>query len=857
MKLGLSIMITARSEERLTRTLPVEQHRLQMIRARSKFFFQGGQKFFARGVTYGPFPPEGGVHLPSGEVRAKDIRMIREAGFNLLRIYHVPPADFLDDCAKEDLRVLVTIPWEQHVCFLDSKEVRRKIRETVCLAVGKNNGHPALLGYTVGNEVPSGIVRWYGADRMERFIESLVDAAKQVDGLSLMTYANYPSTEYLLPSNVDFFCFNVYLHRQAELERYLARLQNLVGDKPLILGEFGLDTQRHGQEEQARMLKWHVESVWRMGLAGTILFSWTDEWYTGGHLVEDWKFGLVDSKRKPKKAYRELQSLFSAPLKLSLKEVPKVSVVVATYNGSRTLEACLQSLVELDYPDYEVIVVDDGSTDRTFEIIRGYPMVNYIRQSVNRGLSVARNDGIAAATGEIVAFTDSDCIADKDWLSYLVQTLESGDYAAVGGPNISPPAHDRTQACVAAAPGSPSHVLLTDTEAEHIPGCNMAFYKWALGTIDSFDPVFRKAGDDVDVCWRLLQGGFKIGFSPSAIVWHHRRFTIGAYYRQQAGYGEAEALLRFKHLLYFGATGAAKWKGAVYGTPRFSRWLTRPIVYHGIFGFGLFQCVYPRRESDFVHVVSSIEWVFTTMAFVLLALKVHELWAVAIAMAACTLGVALSYGFQAKVEARFSSLRSRLLTSFLALTQPLLRGWARYYTRTKEKRTPRRVIYSKVGLAEEIDWYRPATLAFWSDLGAGREQLLGTLREFLEQEGWRFSIDTGWDDWDLLVYGNRWSQVRLLSVTEEHGHGKRLTRVHIAPELSVLSKVVATVAAVITLWTLIKVGYESLFYVAAVIFFLLMLLYSSFSRRNRIAQIVKVAARRCGMLLLAPAAKKS
>src|SRR3989338_5159835 len=112
------------------------------------------------------------------------------------------------------------------------------------------------------------------------------------------------------------------------------------------------------------MLKWHVESVWRAGLAGTILFSWTDEWYTGGHLIEDWKFGLVGSDRKPKKAYRELQSLFSRPLKLSLKKAPEVSVVVATSNGSRTLEACLQSLVELDYPHYEVIVVDDGSTDR-------------------------------------------------------------------------------------------------------------------------------------------------------------------------------------------------------------------------------------------------------------------------------------------------------------------------------------------------------------------------------------------------------------------------------------------------------------------------------------------------------------
>jgi len=850
-------MITARPEEPLSKPLPVEQHRLQMIRARSKFFFQGGQKFFGRGVTYGPFAPEGGVQLPSGEVRARDLRMIREGGFNLVRIYHVPPADFLDDCAKEELRVLVTIPWEQHVCFLDSKEVRRRIRESVRQAVGRNIGHPALLGYTVGNEVPSGIVRWYGADRMERFIESLVDAAKEVDGLSLMTYANYPSTEYLLPTNVDFFCFNVYLHRQAELERYLARLQNLVGDKPLILGEFGLDTQRHGQEEQAKMLEWHVESVWKMGLAGTILFSWTDEWYTGGHLVEDWKFGIVDADRKPKKAYRELRNLFSKPLQFNRKKAPSVSVVVATYNGARTLEACLQSLVELDYPDFEVIVVDDGSTDRTPEIVRGYPSVRLIREPANRGLSVARNTGIAASTGEIVAFTDSDCIADKDWLNYLVQTLESGDYAAVGGPNISPPAHDRVQACVAAAPGSPSHVLLTDVEAEHVPGCNMAFYKWALETIDGFDPIFRKAGDDVDVCWRLLQGGFKIGFSPSAVVWHHRRFTVGAYYRQQMGYGEAEALLRFKHLLYFGATGAAKWKGEVYGVPRFSRWLTRPIVYHGIFGMGLFQCVYPRRESEFVHVVSSVEWVFATLAFALLSLRIHELWAVVAAMVLCTIGVAISYGFQAKIESGFGSPRSRLLTSFLALTQPLLRGLARYATRMKEKRTPRRVIYSKVGLAEEVDWYRPATLAFWSGEGAGREQLLRTLREFLDQEGWRYSLDTGWDNWDLQIYGNRWSQVRLLSVTEEHGDGKRLTRVHIVPELSVLARVVASVAAVVTLWTLIKVGYDSLFYVTAVIFFLLMLLYSSFSRRNRIAQIVKVAARRCGMVLLAPVAKKS
>ena len=116
-----------------------------------------------------------------------------------------------------------------------------------------------------------------------------------------------------------------------------------------------------------------------------------------------------------------------------------------------------------------------------------FPRVTNIKQK-NRGLSVARNVGIAAATGEVVAFTDSDCMVDRDWLYFLVHTLLSGDFAAVGGPNISPPATDWIQATVGAAPGSPSHVLLTDTIAEHVPGCNMAYHKWALEMIGGFDP---------------------------------------------------------------------------------------------------------------------------------------------------------------------------------------------------------------------------------------------------------------------------------------------------------------------------------------------------------------------------------
>jgi cellulose synthase/poly-beta-1,6-N-acetylglucosamine synthase-like glycosyltransferase len=278
----------------------------------------------------------------------------------------------------------------------------------------------------------------------------------------------------------------------------------------LITGEFGLDTQRHPEEEQAEMLHWHIESVVRGGLAGTFLYTWTDEWWCNGQDITDWAFGLTTRERKPKKALSTVKELFSngesMSRKVTLPRYPKVSVIVCSYNGAKTLHRCLESLKRLDYPDYEVILVDDGSNDNTQEIAARHPWIVNVRQE-NSGLSVARNVGAQSATGELLAYTDSDCMADPDWLYFMVGTLLSGNYAGVGGPNISPPAENWIQACVAAAPGGPNHVLLTDLVAEHIPGCNMAFYKWTSERVGGFDPEYRKAGDDVDLCWRLQQEG--------------------------------------------------------------------------------------------------------------------------------------------------------------------------------------------------------------------------------------------------------------------------------------------------------------------------------------------------------------
>src|SRR5207244_38416 len=212
----------------------------------------------------------------------------------------------------------------------------------------------------------------------------------------------------------------------------------------------------------------------------------TDDWYSRGKDVDDWDFGLTDRARAPKPALNAVRAAFAdTPLPSSL-PWPRISVVVCSYNGHRTIRDCLNGLEKIRYPDYEVIVVNDGSTDRLAEIVREYAWVRLIGTE-NRGLSAARNTGMAAATGEIVAYLDDDASPDPHWLQYLAAAFLKTGCAAVGGPNIPFPDDGPVAACVASAPGGPTPVLLTDTEAEHLAGCNMAFRKSELQAIGGFD----------------------------------------------------------------------------------------------------------------------------------------------------------------------------------------------------------------------------------------------------------------------------------------------------------------------------------------------------------------------------------
>src|SRR5438874_2581435 len=108
-------------------------------------------------------------------------------------------------------------------------------------AAARGRGHASVVAYSIGNEIPASVVRWHGAARVQRFLAELADVCRQADPDGLVTYANYPSTEYLELPFLDFATFNVYLHDPAAFRRYLFRLHHLAGDRPVLLGEFGMD----------------------------------------------------------------------------------------------------------------------------------------------------------------------------------------------------------------------------------------------------------------------------------------------------------------------------------------------------------------------------------------------------------------------------------------------------------------------------------------------------------------------------------------------------------------------------------------------------------------------------------------
>ncbi len=716
--------------------------------ARGKCIFDGEQKFYVRGVSYGPFPVNSrGERYPEPERAAADFALMRSMGVNTVRVYVPPPSWMFDAALEAGLRLMIGIPWPFHMAFLDEPGMAAEIRETIRKGVTEMRSHAgAILAFSLGNEVRSDIVRWHGPRAVSRFLAELYDLGKQLAPDTLFTYSNYPSAEYLDLNFLDFVSFNVYLHREADFRRYLTHLMGITGGHPLVLSETGMDTIREGEQHQAELLAWQGRAAFEVGLSGVIVFAFTDEWHTGGSEITDWAFGLVRKDRSPKLAVDTIKQIYSEPLPPALKNTPKVSVVVPSFNAAVTLGACLDSLKTLNYPDYETIVVDDGSTDSTASIANQRGVRTLTLE--HRGLAAARNAGAAAATGEIVAYIDADARADCDWLYHLAETITRREAAATGGPNFAPDPDSATAAALAAAPGLPREVRAGDDRLAQLCGCNMAIRKSALEKIGGFDEMFTAAGDDTDFSWRLAAAGELLAYAPGAVVTHERRSRLAAYLDQQRGYGDGEGLLYLKYPLRKAS------QDGMYARPSWlASFFSRGRIYYGAFGRGLFQTVYSSGPS-ILEFAMSAPWVIASAIFASSwLLDEYAIGALGVAGLLVTLAALIVYTSAAPLPRRYSRFGARFTLALATILGSLQRSWSRTWGRqlqfqpTSEERAAMRL-----RIRDEIT-LEPAS----ADTAVNSASVLENLRSNLMRRGLPVAESDGFQSYDLRIirqFGN-------------------------------------------------------------------------------------------------------
>ena len=203
---------------------------------------------------------------------------------------------------------------------------------------------------------------------------------------------------------------------------------------------------------------------------------------------------------------------------------PAVSVIVAIYNAEATLPDCLDSLRQLDYPRcrLEVLCVDNGSTDGTPRLLETYRQQITILREERRGPAAARNAGLRQAAGEVIAFTDSDCAVDRNWLRALVGPLRDPRVGVVGGTILSKRPCNSIEAF-----GEQIHDhnrAVNEFRPPYAITMNWASRLEVFKTVGFFNEDLLRCSD-ADLSYRMVQAGYRLVYAPAAIIYHQNERT--------------------------------------------------------------------------------------------------------------------------------------------------------------------------------------------------------------------------------------------------------------------------------------------------------------------------------------------
>jgi glycosyltransferase involved in cell wall biosynthesis len=213
----------------------------------------------------------------------------------------------------------------------------------------------------------------------------------------------------------------------------------------------------------------------------------------------------------------------------------KVSVVVPCFNAEATVAACVEACLRQDYPNLEIIFVDDGSNDSTLAILGEYDGIMVLAQR-NRGPAAARNLGWRSSSGQVICFTDSDCVPHPHWVSQLVEYYTNPAVGGVGGGyDIANPQYWLAR-CIHEEIGQ-RHLRMPHL-VNYLGSFNLSYRRAVLELVGGFDEEFRKASaEDNDLSYRAVKLGYKLLFDPDNRVAHHHTSDLWRYMRQQFWHG--------------------------------------------------------------------------------------------------------------------------------------------------------------------------------------------------------------------------------------------------------------------------------------------------------------------------------
>lgn len=711
-----------------------------------KFFRRGSDKFFLKVLRFG---------VPGGPLAFEEKIALRKR-LGDLHAAHTTAVLVADDQADpvlalvSQLGLYVVVELKVRPDDLFSRCGLRAAASDLRTRMANLRGSPSVIAYLLDCPLEPDALRSRGLETARTRLANLLGVIRDIDPHKMVGLKHRARTLGLTLQDEDFLYALMPPLASSELRSRVVSLHNIAEARPVIL-EFG--RMAHCQDEL-------IACGFGLGAAGIVVNAPGDEQPSNGL-----KAGSLTLKMLRASEVLPFLALNGACPPQPTR-TPKVSVVICAYNAERTMRRCLESLRRLDYPNFEVIIVDDGSADATAQIAAEFPEFRLIRQP-NKGLSVARNVGMQAALGELVAYTDSDCVVDPHWLSFMIRSIIEGSFDACGGPNYAPHEEGWVAGCVAASPGAPCHVLIGADRAEHLAGCNMVFRKAALEAAGGFDPQFTAAGDDVDVCWRLMDAGYVLGYCPSAFVWHFRRNTIKAYYGQQRGYGKAEAALYFKYPERFNVLGQIKWRGTIPGIAR-----TIP-------GKRRLRVQWVRMAERFQHLDEmplsvlavaplTAEWSLTAVTLIVLSLVFGvTTWPALATFVAAPLWAA-HYASRAPLEKCHRGAASRVLIAWLAYSGSFARTFARYRRRFESRK--RAVFDNSARQQPTIDWsHRSVRLNYWNGVYTTRESVLENLRKRFRSLGRPVVAASGWNDYDLALEANPWTRIELRTAEEELG----------------------------------------------------------------------------------------